>query len=315
MVTLRKARRATIAAVLGAVALLAAGCGASSSGSSAEHSAANVSDTSGAVARAASISGRASGYNMKLTMALSVSALPNPIAATGTGSFSTAARTGSLNLVLNLGSAPQIQALLGSSTLDIRELTDGSTFYVKLPSILTGRLPGGKPWIKLDLAKAAGASGIPGISSLIDNPASSNPAQMLQYLRATSGAVKKVGTAQVNGRTTTEYRATIELRKYPSLVPAAQRGAAQQGVGALESQFKASSIPVTVYVDAENLVRRMHFSLAQQSASTGALAAQFTIDILAYGPQPKPTFPPASQVSNGASLLSQAGSPAVPAHP
>jgi hypothetical protein len=72
--------------------------------------------------------------------------------------------------------------------------------------------------------------GIPGLSSLLSNPTSSDPSQFLRYLRATSGGVTKVGTQTVDGFQTTEYRAKIALNRAPNAFPAASRAQVRQTI-------------------------------------------------------------------------------------
>lgn len=276
-------------------ALLFGGCGASSS----------VSNAVDPVAKAATVSHAAAGYRMRLAMRIASSSLPGPITASGGGSFSPASRTGSVGVTMNFGSIPGVAQVLGSSTLDLSELIDGTVFYVKLPPALAGKLPGAstRPWIKIDLAKAASAAGIPGLSSLLGNPASSNPAAMLDYLRAVSGSVKKVGTGTVDGHSTTHYRATLDLTKYPKLVAPSQRAAAGQAVAALKRLAKVTSLPVDVWIDSSHLVRRMAFDFAEQLPNGGgSVQSAITIDITDYGPQPALSFPSADQVTDLSSL-------------
>ena len=77
-----------------------------------------------------------------------------------------------------------------------------------------------KPWLKVNLAQAASAAGIPGLSSLASNPASTDPSQLLQYLRAVSGTVTKVGSESVNVVQTTRYHAQIDLDRVPDALHA-----------------------------------------------------------------------------------------------
>ena len=290
----------TIAVVISALAVSA--CGSSNSG----NGSASVSGISDPVAKAATVSNSAGGYKMDFTMAIKSPALPSTITATGNGTFNSGDRKGTVNMSMDYGSIPQISQVLGSSTLTMQEIIDGTTFYIKLPSALMSKLPGGKQWMSLNLKQLGSASGIPGIGSLLNNPTSSNPAAMLKYLRAVSGGVTKVGTATVNGHQTTEYKATIDFAKYPSLVPASQRAAAQQAITALERLAKLKAFPVTVWVDDNNLVRRMQFAFNETIAQAGSIQTQMTLNITGYGSQPAPTIPPASEVMDASSLLSAA---------
>jgi hypothetical protein len=286
------------AAVCAAAALGVAGCGSSTSSS--------TSANSNQVVRAAFTSGSTSGYQLKFALNLNSAALPQAINATGDGSFNVPQRQGQIALDMNLGSSPQITQVLGSSTLHMEEVLDHTTIYIKFPQELASKIPtlGGKQWIKIDLAKAASAAGVPGIASLVNNPASSDPSQFLKYLRA-AGSVTQVGTEEVNGVQTTKYKATISLDKVASTLPAASRAAAQSGIQAIEKTTNLHTIPTTVWIDDHNLVRRMQFTL-NESVQGQTVGTTVTVDFVKYGPQPSPTIPPADQVADVSSLTGAA---------
>jgi hypothetical protein len=276
-----------------------AGCGSSSS---------NSSSAGNQVVRAAYVSTAAAGYRMRFDMAISSPALPAPIKALGTGGFNVQQHSGALTLAMDFGSIPEISRVLGSSTFVMRELIDGQTIYVKLPDALTGRIPqlAGKPWVKVDLATAGGAAGVPGVGSLINNPASSDPAQFLSWLRA-AGSVTKVGSESVNGIPTTHYRAVIDLDKVASTLPAASRSEAQAAIAGLEKTTNLHQLTAGVWVDGQNLVRRIRMLLHESTAAAQGVDAAITVDIVGYGPQPVPGPPPASQVTDVSSLTGAAG--------
>jgi hypothetical protein len=206
---------------------------------------------------------------------------------------------------MNLGSTPLVAQLLGGSTLHVRELIAGLVVYVKLPPVLVDKLPGAKPWLEVDIAKAAAAAGVPGVSSLGENPAASDPSQMLQYLRGASGHLTNLGSASVDGFQTTHYRAVVDLDRVPNLVPAASRNAARQSISALESLTHLHQIPIDVWVDGQHLVRKEQLSYSV-SADGQSLRMQTTVNVPDYGPQPAPALPASSQVTN----LSASGSTA-----
>jgi hypothetical protein len=259
------------------------------------------------VVRAAFVSTSASGYQIQFILQLGSSALPQPINATGSGAFDVRDHSGSLALDMNLGSSPQITQVLGSSTLHLDEVIDGTTVYVKFPAQLASKIPSlsGKPWIKIDLAKAASAAGIPGIASLVNNPTSSDPSQFLQYLRA-AGTVTPDGTEVVGGVQTTRYKATISLDKVPDAVPSSSRSAVESAVKGIERLTKLHQIPTVVWIDDHNLIRRMQLSFNESVASGQTANAKITVDFVKYGPQPKPVLPPPDQVTDASALAAGA---------
>ena len=278
------------AAAAGPVAVTASGCGAAS--------------TLDPVAKAASISTTTPGFQMRFAVRFGSPQLSTPLTATGTGSIDARDRTGSVVFVMNAGNDPELKKALGGSTLRLQELVDGTTVYVKLPPAIASKLPGGRPWMKIDLAKA---SGIAGFSSLANNPVSSDPSQFLSYLRATSGHVSKQGSEVVNGVQTTHYHATISLDRVPDTLPSASRKGAKQAVSSIEQLTGLKQLPVDAWIDANNLIRRMRLSFAESVAPSVKLNIGMTMDFVKYGPQPKPRFPSADQVSDASSLSSVGG--------
>jgi hypothetical protein len=281
-----------------AAAITLAGCGSSSSNTASSNN----------VVRAAFVSTGASGYQMRFSLRISSPGLPQGIAGVGTGAFDVRDHSGSLALDMNLGNSPQVVQLLGSSTFHIDEVLAGTTIYVKLPAALTSKVPGlsSKPWLKVDLAKLASSAGVPGLSSLVNNPASSDPGQFLQYLRA-AGTVTKQGTAVVNGVRTTQYQAEISLDHVANAVPSASRASAQQAVAGIEKLTRVHQIPIVVWIDGHNLVRRMRVTLNESVAAGQTANTQITVDFLKYGPQPKAAVPPASQVTDASALSGLTG--------
>lgn len=278
---------ATAAAVMGLAAGILGGCGTST-----------VTNVVDPVAKAATVSNQAPGMRLSFLMRLTTPALPAPITGTGNGIYDVAGHTGSVNLSMDFGGVPQVAQALGSSTLQLQELLEGGVVYLKLPPALArGSSSHGKPWIKINLATAARATGIPGLSSLLNNPTSSDPSQFLHYLRASSGNVTRVGTVTVDGYRTTEYRARIDLNRVPRELPAASRAQASQAIAALERTAHVRVLPISVWIDGQHLVRRMQF-VFDETVSGAPLNVSMRIDIPQYGPQSPPQLPPSSRVAD-----------------
>jgi hypothetical protein len=285
---------AALTLAAGASAVAVAGCGGSSG---------NVLDP---VAKAATNSAGAAGYKMNVSMTMTLPGSSTAVTAHGTGSFSPRDRAGSMGLDMNFGSNPQVVQALGSGTLHIEELIKGLTIYMKMPPAIASKLPGGKAWMKIDLQKAAAAGGIPGLSSLASNPASSDPSQFLQYLRAVSGNITNAGSESVGGVQTTHYQASINLDKVPDVLPSASRASGKQAISALEKATNLHQLPVDVWIDGQHLVRQMRMAF---DTSTGgqSLKTVMTIAMPEYGPQTIPAAPPADQVFDLSSLLGSSG--------
>lgn len=279
----------TLAAVASG-ALLVAGCGSSSSGS--------AKSAGQAIQRAAYVSSSAAGYRVAISFQEGSTALGGDITGTGTGSFNLLKHAGRMSLHLTLPGS-----LSSAGTLTAQEILAGQTVYVKLPTQVSAQLPGGRPWIEINLAQVGRAAGIQNLTSLFGGSGSTNPSDFLQYLRtASSGGVKKLGTGSVDGHSATHYRATIDLTKASAAAPAAERASMRQAVATLQKLTGLHAIPVDVWVDSQHLVRRLTMAYTVH-ASGQSLRTQIRLDFLSYGAQPVPKAPPAGQVTDAASML------------
>jgi len=280
-----------LAAAAAAISLAISGCGSSS-----------VSNALDPVAQAASASTSTAGYRMNLSMQMTSPALPGGITASGTGSFDVRDHAGAFNLRMTLPDVPQLTQVLGSNGLSIQEILSGMVVYVRMPQALASKLPAGKPWVKIDVAKQAASMGMPGLQSLTSSPFSSDPSQLLQYLRSVSGGVTKVGTATVAGFHTTEYKGTVDLSKVADKVPTTNRAAIRQTIQQMENLTHVKSLPVEVWIDNSHLVRKMalQMNITEPTGMSLGMAMQLVIPV--YGPQPRPVPPPASQVNDLSAL-------------
>jgi hypothetical protein len=256
------------------IALGASGCGAGAGA---------VLDP---VAQAADATSHAGGAHLSFSGQINAAGLAAPITLNGTGVFNYRSQEG--HLALDVSGVPAGGGLPGGA-LRVEEIFKSDTIYVASP-LLSGRLPGGARWLKLDVAKSAAAVGL-GLQQL--TAGQSNPAQFLEYLKAAGGATTAVGHQLIRGVPTTHYRGTIDLRKVAALVPSADRAAVSSGLSQLLAQTGVSSIPVDVWVDAQRMVRRMQISLAPR-ASGRPLAFTIGVELFDFGPT-APVAPPAAR--------------------
>lgn len=277
-----------------AVALCLVGCGSSSGGSS--------SASTSALKRAAYVSSGSAGYRVAIAFQEGSAALGGSISGSGAGAFDPSKHTGSMTVNINLPAR-----LASAGTLSVREILSGQRLFLKLPTQVSSKLPGGKPWLEVNLAQLAHAAGIQNLTSLFGGSQTTNPGQFLQYLRAASAhGVTKVGTASIDGLQTTEYRATIDLLKVPAAAPPGERQSLTQAVSSLEKLTGLHAIPVNVWVDPQHLVRRLVMAYAVRAGGQ-KVTTRMRLDFLSYGPQPAPALPPARQVTDAGSLLSRLG--------
>jgi hypothetical protein len=167
-------------------------------------------------------------------------------------------------------------------------LTQGLVMYMHAPT-LSQQLPGGKQWLKVDVEALAKSRNVDlgQFRQLTQN----DPTQMLAYLRAISGDVEKVGTEDVRGVETTHYRAKVDLDKVADQAPANLRKTYRASIDSLKKGLGTDTIPVDVWVDGDNLVRR----LAEHLPVAGGGKIDFSVDFYDFGAPVSISPPPAAQ--------------------
>jgi hypothetical protein len=185
--------------------------------------------------------------------------------------------------------------LPGFGQLSADEIFDGKTIYIHFPESLTQRLPGAKPWMKLDLQSLGKSVGVD-VSQLAQTSQNS-PSNMLQWLKAV-GSSRVVGHEDIHGAPTTHYNGSIDLNKVADEVPGDQAAAIKQ----LFKSSGLSSFPVDVWVDRSGRVRREGIKI-----SANDMSMDMTIDFTRFGVQVDTSPPAADQVTDMSALLSAAG--------
>jgi hypothetical protein len=281
-----------LVALVAAAALVVSGCGSASSSN-------NVPTVS--LSRAADVSSAASGYKVAFTVHETIPTI-GAIDGTGTGAFSTGSRLGAMTMNMSLPPST------GTGPLQMGMVLDRTTFYLKLPAELSSKLPGGKPWVYINLQRAAQAAGIPGLGALINSSSSlTDPGEYLSYLRATAvGTVKDLGQVNVNGVPTRHYSAEIDMSKLPDVVPASARQSVQQLVTALQAKGLTTRLPVQAWIDSSKLIRRLQVAFSEP-VSGQSVSISLTENFLQYGPQPAPAIPSAGESTNLLSMANALG--------
>jgi hypothetical protein len=257
-----------IAAV--ALALAGSGCGSSSA-------------TLDPVAQAAETTNRAAGFRMQLTANVSVPVLPGAITLDGNGFFNPASREGSMTM--SFAGMPGI-----AGTLSMHEVFKTTTVYVQ-SSLFAGKLPGGARWMKIDLARFGQSLGLDAQSL---TSGGTNPAEFLEFLKASSGGVTRVGQETVRGVQTTRYRATVDLEKVADSLPSSQRAAVHQALSKLTAQLGVHTLPIEVWIDSHDMARRIALSMSIPEQGQTARFA-LSMDLFDFGQTPAVQVPPASE--------------------
>jgi hypothetical protein len=277
--------RALSGAVLALALVLAVGaCGSSGSPSSVA--------VSGPLANAANVTSQTRGAHMTLSAHIEGASAQAAVTVTGSGFFNYAGHEGMLTL--KLAGLPADIAAGSSSTIE--EIYKGTDVYIG-SSLLAGKLPGGARWMKLDLARVGEAAGI--------NPAQllggqSNPASLLEYLKASGGSVQAVGNESVRGVLTTHYRGTIDLRKLAKMLPGSHSAAAREAFEKSLTQLGLTSLPVDVWADSQHLVRRIELALSAPAGGQQT-GVRVTIELFGFGATPAVNVPASSETFDATS--------------
>jgi hypothetical protein len=278
------------ALVLSVLALPLAACGGTGVGG-------NATSSPPSLIEAATKSATASSLKLDLLMTLRSSQLPRPVTMTATGVQDNANHRVDVHLDMS-----SLAATLGSAGKQFadpaewrgEEIGDLSSnrfiLYMHLP-FLSRLIPGGKPWIKFDLSALGKGLGID-FSQLTE--LSSNPGQTLDWLRATSGAITNAGRETVDGVETTHYEASIDLAKYPNLVPAGRRAAVRRAVDSLINLTGLHTFPVDAWVASDGLIRKLRMSFSEDVGGQ-QVTTETTTRFHDFGAPVSINLPPAAQ--------------------
>jgi hypothetical protein len=219
----------------------------------------------------------AGGAKVAFGMRMEVPGLAEPIEMTGNGVQDAANRRGQMTFDLSaFGSIPGMDAICGRGC-EMEVVSDDLTMYMR--SDLFAAALGGRDWMKVDMKRVGSSMGLDVAGS---QQLGQDPAEQLRMLRAVSGDVTKEGREQVAGTQTTRYRATVDLRRYADVVPEEQREAARKGIDRLIEMSGQSEIPMGVWIDDEDRVRRMTFDQAMRQGSVEVRVAM-TIEYVRFG--------------------------------
>lgn len=193
------------------------------------------------VAKAADASSKQTSEHIALTVTTSTAG--QVLTMSGEGDFRNDPNLGSLTFSV---SDPR--------PVTMQEVVKDTTIYVTSDAF-RGRLPAGRTWLSMDVAKSTKALGLD--PSALSSTTQS-PTDALATLRASGGQVTKIGTEAIDGVATTHYTAVID----------AARVAKVNSV--LNTAYGANVTyqPVDVWIDGEDLVRRIHMAFSMGGGST-----------------------------------------------
>ncbi len=266
-----------IAPAAAALVLILSGCGSSAV-------------TIDPVAEAAIATSHSGGAQLAMSAQIELGGLSGPVRLTGTGNFNFAAHEG--ELISSLSGLPaSALGVLHTSSLQFTELFAKNVIYLESP-LLAGRLPGGARWMKLDLGQVVQGLGLDPQSL---SSGQSNPAQDLEYLKADGGTVTRVGTETLRGAMTTHYRGTIDLAKAAEKLGSANPALLKASIEQLTAEMGTKKIPVEVWVDSRDRVRRMTLAVGETSSGEH-VGVSIMLELFNFGATPAVNVPSGSEV-------------------
>jgi hypothetical protein len=208
-------------------------------------------------------------------------------------------------LTFNLGSllrqmgVPQ-GAMAGTTMSELKDASMKEIFlqqdghyviYLQL-GVLASQMPGGKPWLELDLSKLGKSAGLD-FGKLLSG-SQLQPTDLLGMLRSEGAKVRKLGAATINGTATTHYRVTVDVAEALQA-----KGLTSPLLGSLAAQMP--KLPEDVWIGRDGLVRRVEIAYGFAPAGR-QLRMRMTMNLSHYGAHIKIAAPPSSDVFDATQL-------------
>lgn len=239
---------------------------------------------------------QAKSSNFTFEIHLNGAAVGQDVRLTGNGAFQFQADNGQVTIEMPA-------AANGGKPVKIPTVITGGVVYQQYPKEVAKQLPGGKPWVKIDIAKLRQGGG----ASAVAQGQSSDPTAALAYLRGVDEDkdVKKLGVEELRDVATTHYLAKLDLR-----TAAARGGNDRDAIESFAVQLGAHEMDVDVWIDEEGRVRRLRYLVdtsksASATAPAGSAKVATTLELFDFGTQVKADPPPSSQVTDATKLLAQ----------
>lgn len=234
--------------------------------------------------------------NFQFEIHLNGSAIKQEVTLTGDGAFEFKAGKGTVNI--------QMPATGSDKPVKIPTVINAGVVYQQYPEEVAKQLPGGKPWVKIDVGKLRQGTS----ASALAQGQSSDPTASLAYLRGVDDDkdVKKVGTEKLREAATTHYVVMLDLRTAAARAGDDRRDSIED----FAIQLGAQEISADVWIDEEGRVRRMRYLIdtskaASNLAPAGSTKVATSLELFDFGTQVKADPPPSSQVTDATKLLTQ----------
>lgn len=271
------------------VAVLAAACG---------QPAATLSEGNAAqlVAASADATTDAGTARMAMQMTMSMPQGKGEVTMEADGAYDFANRKGEMSMIMELPEGAGGD--MGAQTIDM--VFEELVIYMKYP-MMTQFAPGSKPWIRMDLEAIGRESGMD-FGSMMQS-GTSDPSQMLDWLRGVSGDVKVVGEEEVRGAPATHYSGTIDFNKVADQAPAEVRNRLKASISTMTEAIGTSTVPFDVWIDEQGRAVRMQQAFDFKGGATDGASMAMTVDIFDFGTEVDIQIPPASQTSDFEDLM------------
>lgn len=181
----------------------------------------------------------------------------------------------------------------GTQTIDM--VFEDLVVYMKYP-MMSQFSPEAKPWIRMDLEAMGRESGMD-FGSMMQS-GTSDPSQMLEWLRGVSGDVEVVGEEEVRGAPAIHYKGTIDFNKVADQAPAEVRDRLRASISTMRESIGASTVPFDVWIDEQGRAVRMQQSFTFTGGESDGASMSMTVDIFDFGTEVDVRIPPASQTSD-----------------
>jgi hypothetical protein len=239
----------------------------------------------GPITRAAFVTTRQSGFRFTLNVGVSVAG--HEFALNGSGSIQEPSGRGS-----------EEDSVEGQT---VHTILAGPSVYIQTPTLPDGAPAAATPWLKVNTAQMMQAMGGGGPMG------NGDPSEFLGFLEAAGINTTVVGGGEIGGVPTTHYHALLDLTTYASQVAPGLRAGAEQTAALLTRLTGQSTLPVDVWVDAQQRVRRVQYGLSM-CTKVGTINETIAMNFFDFGPQTAPVPPSAAEVTDLGGQLSSLAS-------
>ncbi|HEU5105953.1 MAG TPA: hypothetical protein VFU11_08930 [Solirubrobacterales bacterium] len=209
--------------------------------------------------------------------------LEQPLVAHGKGARNS--RTGRSRAALSV-ETPQ-----APGRIQVESIGDGTSIYMRGSAVGT-ELPADKEWVRLEPFLGHSES-----EAMLGGGDADSSLQML----GSAGDVETVGTEQVRGRTTTRYRAVVDLDDYAD----ALREEGKDEMADLYEKYAdlaPGPIEVEAWVDSHEILRRLRMVMALPTGGP-TLTMDMRMDFFDFGASPRIELPDPASVYDATPTL------------